>query len=95
MASSNDAYLVRRFGSLGVRVTLMMQDSLTVLEDQLKEEDRKCRLDPNKQNADSGTFRHDSRSKRKKLIKRIARELREYRKYSATYLSACAVVKFE
>ena len=62
----------------------MTQDRLTVLEKELEEEDRQCRLDPNKENADSGPFRRDPRPRRKKLLNKIAREMREHRKWIIT-----------
>ena len=79
MASSNHAFLVRRFGTLGVRVVLMMQDKLTELESQLEEEDLRVQQNPDANKASSGTFRQDPSPRRIELLQKIRHELGEYR----------------
>ena len=80
MASSDDAFLVRRFGTLGVRVTLMLQDRLVSLENQLLQEDRRTLLEPDENRASSGTFRFDPNPRRRRLLQNISREMKQYRK---------------
>lgn len=65
MASDDDFFVLRRFGTLNARVALMLQDQLAYLEEELKNEDDACKRMPK---GDSGSFRHDSRTRRRKIL---------------------------
>src|SRR5438552_14157337 len=55
--SDNDLFVIRRFGSLNARVTLLLQDELSVLEERLDHLDS-LHSRPDAGDIDNGTFRH-------------------------------------
>ena len=59
-ADSDDFFVLRRFGEIGVRLLLRMQDSIAKLENSLRQED-KTWLQSGK---DNGTFRHEENDDR-------------------------------
>lgn len=76
IASENDFYIVRRFASLNTRVSLALQDQVTVLEEQLDELDKQySRRDA--EDLHNGTFR-DDREDRTALVEKISEKLMKY-----------------
>ncbi|KAI9708170.1 MAG: hypothetical protein M1820_004124 [Bogoriella megaspora] len=63
MASSDDAFALRRFGKLHARTILMLQNKIARLEAELDEDDRLCQnqvLSPGEDHlANNGSFRND------------------------------------
>lgn len=78
MASDDDFFVVRKFGILSVRVALYLQDQIVQDESRLKAEDDLCRW-AGDEDADSGTFRHDRRAERRKVLETLASRLERYR----------------
>ena len=60
IASSNDFFHVRRFGAVGARSLLWMQDQITRLEERLEEIDSKLRRCPEDFLGRNDSFRFDS-----------------------------------
>ena len=75
VASDDDLFVLRRFGRLGARVALMMQDRIAKLEEDLLKED-KLGI---KEKSHCGTFRHEPRKKRAEIMDEIKWRLTEYR----------------
>ena len=82
MASDDDFFVLRRFGKLGARVALLMQDRVAYLEEQLQEEDLLC-SQAQKDEADSGTFRCDARPRRQEVLEEISWRLERYREWDS------------
>ena len=78
MASDDDFFVLRKFGIVGARVALHLQDQVAWLEEQLEHEDKLCRQGP-VHLADSGTFRLDQRPNRRQLLADLASSLERYR----------------
>lgn len=79
MASDDDFFVARKFGNLSVPVALYLQGQIVQDESRLKAEDDMCRRAAD-EDADSGTFRHDRRAERRKILKTLALKLGEYRR---------------
>ena len=79
-ASDADFFVLRKFGEAGARVALYLQDQVAQLEEKLEVEDECCKQDPNEAFADSGTFRHDRRPERQRILGELAQALERYRK---------------
>jgi hypothetical protein len=80
VSSDNDFLILRRFGRLGTRVLLALQDDITLLEQDLKSLDSDCsrRGGPPIHN---GSFRADVGSLRATLLRgQIYEKLKMYRK---------------
>lgn len=95
MSSDNDFFVVRRFGEVGARVLLYMQDQIVKLEEQLQEEDDFCKSSPN-YFADSGTFRGDPNSQRQEIMQELSVKLDKYRnnsQFQAECLSHARILK--
>ncbi|KAL2354700.1 hypothetical protein BJ546DRAFT_842705 [Cryomyces antarcticus] len=84
MASSNDAFTVRRFGVLHARTILMLQHEIGHLEKCLEEDDRACQNQPLEEPylylANSGSFRNDElyRPQRTKILHSLVPMLEQY-----------------
>ena len=75
-ASDDDFFVLRRFGGLGARVLLRLQDRIVKLEEDLEGMDHMCR-----QNAwNNGTFRDDPILERQRLLDELTSRLEQYRK---------------
>lgn len=81
MSSDNDFFVLRRFGEVGARVLLYMQDQIVELEEQLRREDELCKRAP-KEFADSGTFRGDPNTQRREIMQKLSVVLDKYRNNS-------------
>lgn len=78
MASDDDFFVVRRFGTIGARVMLYMQDQVVELEERLRKVDSECmEAEPA---MDNGTFRQDPDLRRAKIIESLSIKLERYRK---------------
>lgn len=75
MASDDDFFVLRRFGKLGARVALMMQNRIAQLEEELLNEDRASR----DLGQHSGSFRNDPREQRTKLLEELVGRMEKYR----------------
>lgn len=75
MASDDDFFISRRFGTLNARVILMLQDRLTYLEEELVKEDESC---AHEEQGDNGTLRHDARKRRQEILTAISWALERY-----------------
>lgn len=80
MSSDDDFFVLRRFGKVGTRVLLFMQDQIVQLEEKLQLQDDSCKYGP-KELADNGTFRHD-RYPRREIMLDLSNKLERYRKDS-------------
>ena len=80
MASGDDFFVLRRFGSVSARVALYLQDQIALLEEQLHVEDENCRQAPKLEERDCGTFRFDF-SRRGEILEALATCLERYRKH--------------
>ncbi len=76
LALESDFFIVRRFGSLNVRVALRMQDAISRLGEQLAQIEGENRQ-PDKE-IDNGTFREDTVSERSRLLDQISPLLYRY-----------------
>lgn len=79
LSSEDDWFLLRRFGTLNVRVALALQDEISALEGQLKELDEgySRRESPDRHN---GRFRGDAEDRRA-LTELISDKLYRYSEY--------------
>jgi hypothetical protein len=79
VSSDDDFFVLRRFGALGARVILALQDELTILESELLAMDRESSsrdcLDTH-----NGSFRRDRGGERSRLLQQIHKKLRDYSK---------------
>ncbi|KAI8669140.1 hypothetical protein NCS57_00728000 [Fusarium keratoplasticum] len=84
ISSEDDWFVLRRFGTLNVRVALALQDEISVLEEQLKELDESYsrRESPDRHN---GRFRGDAEDRRA-LTELISDKLYRYSEYTRTNL---------
>ncbi|KAK7755882.1 hypothetical protein SLS62_002169 [Diatrype stigma] len=77
ISSDDDFFILRRFGSLNVRVALLLQDQISVLEEQLDELDRRhSRRDA--VDVNNGSFRNEPIEGRESLLAQIAESLSRY-----------------
>ncbi len=74
MSSDDDFFVLRRFGELSTRVALYLQDEIVEVGKQLDVEDAAAVAE----SADSGTFRRDSRPRRK-ILEHLATLIERYR----------------
>ena len=74
MASDDDFFVLRKFGTLSARVALMMQDRIVHLAEELDKEDRECR----QIGANNGTLRYDPRPRRQEILEELAWRLERY-----------------
>lgn len=77
VASDDDFFLLRRFGTLSARVLLALQDRLSELEEELQTLDATYSL-KSAPDAHNGSFRQETHPERRELILSIHRSLREY-----------------
>ena len=81
MSSDDDFFVLRRFGKVGTRVLLSMQDQIVELEEGLQREDEWCKTAP-KDYADNGTFRRDRNPQRRKILHDLSYMLERYRTHT-------------
>ena len=79
MASDDDFFVLRRFGKLGARVVLRLQNEIAQLEDDLQAEDAFCMRQENPK-LDNGTFALDPSERRKKIMEELTWRMERYRK---------------
>lgn len=79
-SSDPDFFLLRRFSATSARIALYLQDRISFLEEQLKNEDECCREAPFHE-AHNGTFRHDPRPRRVQILEELSWALERYRKH--------------
>lgn len=77
MASSNDFFLVRRFGSLNARVLLFMQNRVAEKEELLCAIDTRAQQSTDDQ-GNSGSLRNDPRQDRTQALAELVPLLKEY-----------------
>lgn len=77
MASSNDFFLLRRFGALNARVLLMMQDKISRKELELEALDEQARIGPDDL-GDSSSFGYEPWPERERLLHELKALLKEY-----------------
>lgn len=75
MASDDDFFVLRRFGKLGARIALLMQNRIAQLEEELLNEDIASR----DARQHSGSFRNDPREQRNKILEELVEKLAKYR----------------
>ncbi|KAL9613055.1 MAG: hypothetical protein Q9167_002401 [Letrouitia subvulpina] len=75
MASDDDFFVLRRFGKLGARVALLMQNRIVQLEEELLKEDEESR----NRGDHSGSFRNDPREQRNKILEELLGRMERYR----------------
>ena len=75
MASDDDFFVLRRFGKLGARVALQMQDHIVRLEEELENEDRQCR----DCEQSSGSLRDDPSERRQEILEELTVRIGSYR----------------
>lgn len=76
-ASDDDFFLLRRFGEIGARVLLRLQDRIVKLEEDLQHMDHMCL----KEGLDNGTFRFDRNFERQRLLDELTSRLEQYRRF--------------
>jgi len=76
LASEKDFYILRRFTSLNIRVSLALQDQVVLLEEQLEELDSEYSR-RSAEDLHNGSFRCD-REDRAELLEKIALKLSQY-----------------
>ena len=77
IASDGDFHIFRRFDALNARLALLLQDEISVLEDELKEMDyASSRIGAVDQH--NGSFRHEREGERSLLLGGIAKKLYRY-----------------
>ena len=76
VASDNDFFILRRFGTLHARVLLALQDRITVLESNLRAIDEDASRDDDDYH--NGTFREDRFHDRVMIIDEIRKKLGQY-----------------
>lgn len=77
IASDDDFFVLRRFGELGARVLLRMQDRIVKLEEDLQRLDHMCQ----ENGSNNGTFRYDPVWERQRLLDELTSRLEQYRRY--------------
>ncbi|KAH8881110.1 hypothetical protein GQ53DRAFT_832641 [Thozetella sp. PMI_491] len=84
MASSNDFFLLRRFGRLNARVLLMMQDEIVTKEAELDALDLHCQAGPD-EFGDCSSIRFDPQPGRRQILQDLKGLLKEYNEYISVY----------
>lgn len=77
IASSDDFFLLRRFGSLNARVLLMIQDEIVRKEDELQSIDLQSQTGPDNL-GDCSSFRYEPQPRREKILQELKVLLKEY-----------------
>lgn len=77
VASDDDFFVLRRFGTLSARVLLALQDRLSELEEELQTLDATYSL-KTATDAHNGSFRQETHPERHELVLSILQNLREY-----------------
>jgi hypothetical protein len=86
MASSDDFFLIRRFGWLNTRVLLMMQDEIVQKEDRLRSIDEQRRAGPDNLGI-SSSLRENFQSEIKEILEELKPLLKEYSKLLNLYMA--------
>ena len=79
MASSDDFFVLRRFGQMNTRVLLLMQDRITRKEEELLNLDKLARSGPDIDGV-SNSLRHDPQEEREMILDELKDQLKEYSK---------------
>ena len=78
-ATDQDLFILRRFGTVSVRVALALQDKVTELEEQLNSLDDFYSTEESPRNVDNGSYRHEVFENRKRLIEeQLPAKLKDY-----------------
>ena len=77
LATDNDFLIFRRFGVLNTRVLLLLQDEISVLEQELEDLDS-THSQPSAADIHNGSFRQESLPQRRTLLLDIHKKIREY-----------------
>lgn len=77
VASDNDFFLLRRFGTLHARVLLSLQDQLVELEQELRKIDKKA-AEKTAPDCHNGSFRMNKVAERSETLCKIHTKLKEY-----------------
>ena len=86
IASDDDFFVMRIFGSTSARLALYLQDQIVEQEKALKNTDERAMLD----GLDSGTFRKDRQPERAEIIIKLLPMIERYRMRPTTlYASNC------
>lgn len=80
LASEDEFFIIRRFDVLNVRISLSLQDELSVLEDELSKIDREYSKRDAAVVVNNGTLRPDQQD-RVELLNKIERKIRHYSKF--------------
>ena len=75
LASDNDFFVLRRFGTSSARVALYLQDQIVQGEDWLKAEDQQAM----EEGQNSGTFRRDRRRRNDHIVQTLLPLIERYR----------------
>jgi len=81
LASDNDFLIFRRFGTLTARILLLLQDEITVLEEELEELEA-LHSSPLSTDAHNGSFRQEVLPDRTKILYDIRLNIIQYSKSS-------------
>lgn len=80
LASEDEFFIIRRFDVLNVRISLSLQDELSVLEDELSKIDREYSKRDAAVVVNNGTLRPDQQD-RVELLNKIERKIRHYNEF--------------
>jgi len=81
VASDNDFFVIRRFGTLNARVILAMQDRISELEEQLDALDEQYSV-LSCEDLNNGSFRDEPKQDRMDIINQLKPALLEYSTYN-------------
>lgn len=81
LASDNDFLIFRRFGTLTARILLLLQDEITVLEEELEELEA-LHSSPSSADIHNGSFRQEGLPGRTKILSGIRLKILQYSKSS-------------
>ena len=74
VASDDDFFVLRKFGTVSARVTLMMQDRIECSIRELEERDNECQ----EKGKHNGTFRYDEDRQRQHTLEKLSWQLGKY-----------------
>lgn len=77
IASEDDFHIFRRFGTLNTRISLLLQDEISALEDRLLELD-KASTQRSAGDSNNGTMRNDPLFERATLLQDISQKIHRY-----------------
>lgn len=80
VASDDDFFVMRIFGSTSARLALLLQDQIVEQEQALKDADKRAIRD----GLDNGTFRNDQQSERAEITTKLLPMIERYRMLPTT-----------